>query len=208
MTSESFDKLAEEARACAVCQPYLNHPVRPVFQGSSSAVIRLVGQAPGTRVQASGRPFTDPSGDRLRHWLGLDETEFYDAHKIAITPMGFCFPGLDSKGSDKPPRKECAPLWQDRFTAALPNVELTLLIGGYALDWYLGPKRSKTLTETVLRWREFWPDFAALPHPSWRNSGWLKRNPWFEQEILPTLRERVSMLLRERFDRTKNVNKS
>lgn len=192
---ESFETVVSEARACTVCQPYLDHPVRPVLTGRSSAVIRIIGQAPGTRVQASGRPFTDPSGDRLRAWLGMSEDEFYDERRVAITPMGFCFPGLDAKGGDKPPRQECAPLWQGRCGAALPKLGVTVLVGQYAQRWHLKDKAGKTLTETVLRWREFWPDFIAAPHPSWRNNAWLKRNPWFENEVLPVLRRRVRALL-------------
>ena len=193
--AERFDAVAAAARACTVCQPHLDHPVRPVLTGSSQAVIRIVGQAPGTRVQASGKPFTDPSGDRLRAWMGVSEAEFYDPDRVAITPMGFCFPGLDAKGSDKPPRKECAPLWQERCTNALSGVKVTLLIGQYAQRWYLRERASKTLTETVSHWRNFWPEFVALPHPSWRNTGWLKRNPWFEQEVLPELRNRIRSIL-------------
>lgn len=194
---EAFDDLAALARACTVCQPHLDHPVRPILSGESSSVIRIIGQAPGTRVQASGKPFTDPSGDRLRDWMGVSETEFYDARRIAITPMGFCFPGLDAKGGDKPPRKECAPLWQARCGEALPHVKLTLLIGQYAQRWHLGNQVEKTLTDTVKKWRNFAPLHIALPHPSWRNNAWLKRNPWFENEVLPVLRQRVRMLLRE-----------
>ena len=195
MSVEDFDAVAAEARACTVCQPHLDHPVRPVLAGQSTAVIRIVGQAPGTRVQASGKPFTDPSGDRLREWLGMSSEEFYDERRVAITPMGFCFPGLDAKGGDKPPRKECAPLWQERCTAALPNVGLTVLIGQYAQKWYLRDRAMTTLTATVLRWRNFWPEFVAAPHPSWRNNAWLKRNPWFENDVLPVLRHRVRSLL-------------
>lgn len=194
--SESFEQLAAGARRCTVCQPHLDHKVRPVLAGHSSAVIRIIGQAPGTRVQASGKPFTDPSGDRLRAWLGVDEETFYDERLFAITPMGFCFPGLDAKGGDKPPRKECAPLWQARCDAALRQVKLTVLIGQYAQRWHLGAKAEKTLTATVQRWRDYWPEYIAVPHPSWRNNAWLKRNPWFEREVLPSLRARVQMLLR------------
>ena len=195
ISAEDFDAVAAEARACTACQPDLDHPVRPVLAGRSTAVIRIVGQAPGTRVQASGKPFTDPSGDRLREWLGMSSEEFYDERRVAITPMGFCFPGLDAKGGDKPPRKECAPLWQQRCTAALPNVGLTVLIGQYAQKWYLRDRVMTTLTATVLRWRDFWPEFVAAPHPSWRNNAWLKRNPWFENDVLPVLRRRVRSLL-------------
>lgn len=134
--------------------------------------------------------------------MGVTEAEFYDETRIAITPMGLCFPGLDAKGADKPPRKECAPLWQDRFTAALPDVGLTLLIGQYAQARYLGVERKKTLTETVSHWRNYWPRFVALPHPSWRNNAWLKRNPWFEKDVLPVLKSRIRSMLDFEPDRT------
>ncbi|KPP80529.1 MAG: hypothetical protein HLUCCA04_12820 [Oceanicaulis sp. HLUCCA04] len=192
---EDFDTLAGHICACRVCQPCLSHPCRPVLQGSSAARIRIIGQAPGTRVQASGQPFTDPSGDRLRSWMGISKAQFYDPRLFAITPMGFCFPGLDAKGADLPPRRECAELWQDRVTAALPDVEMTLLVGLHAQRRYLALPSSASLTATVLRWREFFPHFVALPHPSWRNSGWLKRNPWFENEVLPALRLRIREIL-------------
>lgn len=188
---DRFEAVARRARACAICQPHLDHPVRPVFTGSARAKIRIIGQAPGARVQASGRPFTDPSGDRLRDWMGLSEAEFYDPGLMAITPMGLCFPGLDARGGDKPPRPECAPLWQDRFTAALPAVRLTLLIGRYAQRWHLGPAAKTTLTETVAAWRDYGPAVLPIPHPSWRNNAWLKKNPWFEAELLPVLKDRV-----------------
>ncbi|WP_430431832.1 uracil-DNA glycosylase family protein [Oceanicaulis sp.] len=193
--AEDFEQLKAQIRACRVCQPHLDHPVRPVVRGEASAVIRIIGQAPGTRVQLSGMPFTDPSGDRLRDWMGVSEAEFYDARAIAITPMGFCFPGLDAKGSDKPPRRECPPLWQDRAGAALGDVKLTLLVGAHAQRWHLGSGAAKTLTETVKQWRLHLPDYVALPHPSWRNTGWLKRNPWFENEVLPELKARVRKML-------------
>ncbi|GGG99619.1 uracil-DNA glycosylase [Glycocaulis albus] len=193
--TERFDTLAAEIRACRVCQGDLPHPCRPVLQGSASARIRIIGQAPGTRVQASGRPFTDPSGERLRHWMGVSEAEFYDPRLFAITPMGFCFPGLDAKGGDLPPRRECASLWHDRVTASLPDLELTLLVGLHAQRRYLNLPASASLSSTVLRWRNFFPEYVALPHPSWRNSGWLKRNPWFENEVLPLLRSRIREIL-------------
>ena len=193
--AEAFKPLKAEIRACRVCQPHLDHPVRPVIWGEASARIRIVGQAPGTRVQASGKPFTDPSGDRLRDWMGVSEAEFYDEAAIAITPMGFCFPGLDAKGGDKPPRRECAPLWQDQVGAALPHVGLTLLVGAHAQRWHLKAQAAKTLTETVKQWRMHLPDYVALPHPSWRNTGWLKRNPWFEKDVLPELKSRVREML-------------
>ena len=146
-------------------------------------------------MQASGKPFTDPSGDRLRDWMGVSEAEFYDERAVAITPMGFCFPGLDAKGGDKPPRRECAPLWQDRAGAALPHVGLTLLVGAHAQRWHLGNRAAKSLTETVKQWRLHWPDYAALPHPSWRNLQWRRNNPWFEDDVVPALRRRVRGLL-------------
>ena len=192
---DDFEKLAADIRACRVCQPALSHPCRPVLQGSASARIRIIGQAPGTRVQASGRPFTDPSGERLRHWMGVSEPEFYDPRLFAITPMAFCFPGLDAKGGDLPPRRECAPLWHDRVTASLPDLQMTLLVGLHAQRRYLNLPASASLTSTVLRWRNFFPEYVALPHPSWRNSGWLKRNPWFENEVLPLLRSRIREIL-------------
>lgn len=193
--AESIEAVLAAARACRVCEGALPHPCRPVAQGEPRARIRIIGQAPGVRVQASGRPFTDPSGVRLRAWMGVDEREFYDASRVAVTPMGLCFPGLDAKGADKPPRRECAPLWQDRFTGALPNVRLTLLVGAHAQRWHLGAAAGRTLTQTVLHWRTHIPAYVALPHPSWRNNAWLARNPWFDHELLPWLRARVRSIL-------------
>lgn len=158
--------------------------------GTSNARIRIIGQAPGTRVHASGVPFDDPSGDRLRDWMGVSREQFYNPDILAITPMGFCFPGLDANGGDLPPRKECAPLWQDRLTSALPSVQLTLLVGQYAQKQYLGKSRQRNLTETVRHWRNYGPDIIPLPHPSWRNNVWIKKNVWFE-EVLELLKARV-----------------
>jgi uracil-DNA glycosylase len=149
-------------------------------------------------VHASGVPFTDPSGDRLRDWMGVDEATFYDETRIAILPMGFCFPGLDARGGDLPPRKECAPAWRQRVMAALPAVELVVAIGMYAQGWHLGEARAGTLAETVTRWRDWLrlsPPVVALPHPSWRNNAWLKRHPWVEAEVVPELRRRVGELV-------------
>jgi len=168
-----------------------------VLQVASSARILIAGQAPGTRVHASGRPFTDPSGDRLRDWLGVDNDIFYDEKRIAIIPMGFCFPGLDKKGGDLPPRKECAPLWRNRLMAALPELKITILVGQYSQAWYLRERAKKSLTETVAAWRDFAPDFFPTPHPSWRNNSWLKKHPWFDAELLPELRMRVAEALAE-----------
>lgn len=153
----------------------------------------VIGQAPGTRVHATGVPWNDPSGKRLRAWLDLDSEVFYD--RVAIMPMGFCYPGADARGADKPPRTECAPLWHARLRAFLPEIELTLLVGRYAQKYWLGAAAKSTLTETVRAWETYQPSFLPLPHPSWRNQAWLKRNPWFETEVLPTLRIQVARLL-------------
>ena len=203
----SLEALIKGIRACRVCRDEpargrapLPHEPRPVCVPSETARILIAGQAPGTRVHASGVPFTDPSGDRLRSWLGVDELIFYDPGRIAIVPMGFCFPGLDDRGSDLPPRRECAAHWHDRLMKAMPQVELVLAIGQYAQSYHLGSSRRRSLTETVAAWREM-PDGTGgrrvlpLPHPSWRNSGWLKKNPWFEQELLPFLRAEVARLV-------------
>lgn len=194
--AESLDPLLEEIRACRHCVTSpkgapLPHAPRPVLQASATARLAIFGQAPGTRVHASGRPFTDPSGDRLRDWLGIGEEIFYDSARVAIIPMGFCFPGLDAKGGDLPPRRECAPLWRARVLAAMPNLETAVLVGQYAQKWHLAARARATLTETVAAWREFAPQFFPTPHPSWRNNVWLKKNPWFEAELLPVLRKRV-----------------
>ena len=189
----AFDRLLKEIRACQICAGKLKHEPRPVLRASSTARLCIAGQAPGTRVHASGMPFTDPSGDRLRDWLGIDKTTFYDDTRISIVPMGFCFPGLDAKGGDLPPRKECAPAWRENVFAKLKYIELTLLVGSYAQAWHL--KSRKPLTETVKAWRDVGPNFIPLPHPSWRNNGWIKKNPWFEAELLPHLRRRVSRIL-------------
>ena len=203
--AETLDELLAEIRRCRVCRdaPHdapLPHEPRPVLRASATARICICGQAPGTRVHESGIPFTDPSGDRLRAWMGVDEETFYDASRIAIVPMGFCFPGLDAKGGDLPPRRECAPLWRRRVFEALPRLELVLLVGQYAQSWHLGAARGQTLTETVRDWRRYADrddDVPAipLPHPSWRNNAWLKRNAWFEAEVLPRLRGDVRRLL-------------
>jgi len=187
--------LVAAARACRVCAAHLPLGPRPVLRAASSARLLIVGQAPGTRVHETGIPWNDPSGERLRAWLAVDSETFYDEARIAIVPMGLCYPGRDDRGGDKPPRPECAPLWHPPLRAALPKVELTLLVGQYAQAYYLGPRRRGSLTETVRAWRELLPDFLPLPHPSWRNTAWLKRHPWFAAELLPELRARVRTLL-------------
>ena len=175
---------------CALSTPPLPVSPRPVVQASRQSKIRIIGQAPGTKVHESGRPFTDASGDRLRDWLGVTSEQFYNPDLFAVTPMGFCFPGQGSKGGDLPPRKECGPLWQDKLDAALPHVELTLIIGIYAVKWHLGDRAERNLTETVKAWRNYGPDIIPLPHPSWRNTGWIKKHDWFP-EVLDALQTRV-----------------
>ncbi len=199
----ALNTLLRDIRACRLCLEApegmpLPHEPRPVLQVSLTAKILLVGQAPGTRVHASGRPFTDPSGDRLRAWMGVTEEVFYDETRIAIVPMGFCFPGLDAKGGDLPPRKECAPAWRPQVMDQLTNVGLILVIGQYAQAWHLGKARKKSLTETVRAWKEYAemrPQILTLPHPSWRNNSWLKKNSWFEAEVVPHLQTQVKHLL-------------
>ncbi len=156
----------------------------------------IAGQAPGIKVHASGLPFDDRSGDRLRDWMGVTREEFYDPSKFAIVPMGFCFPGYDAKGGDLPPRRECAPAWRADLLALMPQVELVLTIGQYAQAWHLGADRKASMTQTVAAWRDYYRDRAVLPlpHPSWRNTGWLKKNPWFEDEVLPALRSEIRRL--------------
>jgi uracil-DNA glycosylase len=173
-----------------------HHP-RPVAWLSTNAPILIAGQAPGARVQISGRPFRDPSGDRLRDWLGVDEAIFYDRSKFAILPMAFCFPGYDAKGSDLPPPKICADTWRKPVMKAMPQVKLTLLIGGYAQKWHLPETKKLPVTARVESWRDYAPDIFSLPHPSWRNTGWIKKNPWFETDLLPVLRAQVTSLLKE-----------
>lgn len=196
-----LERLLAEIRACRNCVerpdgPPLPHEPRPVLQVSSTARLAIFSQAPGTRVHESGRPFTDASGQRLRDWLGIDENDFYDASRIVIAPMGFCFPGQDAKGGDLPPRQECAMLWRARLMAELPSIETMVLVGACAQQWHLGGAARSSLTETVRSWRLFAPRFYPTPHPSWRNNGWLRRNPWFEAELAPELRRRVAALIR------------
>lgn len=191
-----FDELLLRVRACTLCTPHLPHGPRPVVQLHPEARILIAGQAPGRRVHESGVPFADPSGDRLRDWLGLGREQFYDPTVLAILPMGFCYPGTGTSG-DLPPRPECAPAWREELLEHLSAVQLTLVIGRYALDWHLGAG-SRTVTDVVRNWRDRWPDLLPLPHPSPRNQRWMKKNPWFEEEVLPALRERVAELLRER----------
>ncbi len=182
----------------------LPHEPRLVVVPSRRAKVCIIGQAPGTRVHASGKPFTDPSGDRLRAWMGISSEQFYDPAKVAIVPMGFCFPGLDDKGGDLPPRKECAPKWQAALFELMPQIELKLLVGMYAQNWHLGKNRHKTLTKTVAHWRDYVGDSASvrgqpmlllMPHPSWRNTAWLRKNPFFERDVISFLQREIKRLL-------------
>ncbi len=204
--ASSLDRLLDEIRACRLCVEApagapLAHEPRPVLRVSPTARLAVVGQAPGTRVHASGVPFSDPSGERLRDWMGVTAEEFYDVRRIAIIPMGFCYPGQDAAGADLPPRRECAPHWRPRLFQHLGQIELMLLVGGYAQRWHLDAEATHGVTTTVTRWREILersgpPRCLPLPHPSWRNNAWLKKHPWFEVELLPRLRREVRALLR------------
>ena len=190
----ALNSLCREIKRCTLCGESLPLGPNPVFAVGRKAKILIAGQAPGIRVHETGVPFNDPSGDRLREWMGVDRDIFYDPEKIALVPMGFCYPGTGKSG-DLPPRPECARTWRQPLLDQLSNVRLTLAIGQYAIKWHLGGKRKPTLTETVRRWSDYGPDILPLPHPSPRNNIWLKKNPWFEEEVLPVLRERVKRRL-------------
>ena len=194
--NNDLSMLVNEIRACQICCGDIPAP-RPVLRVSNTARILIAGQAPGTRVHASGKPFTDPSGDRLRDWMGVGEDVFYDEKRIAILPMGFCFPGLDAKGGDKPPRPICARTWRERVLAYLPDIQLTLVIGGYAMKWHAKDIWTGAVTTTVARWNEARGGVIPLPHPSWRNNAWIKKNAWFSQDVLPELRQRVQAVLQD-----------
>lgn len=187
--------LLREIRACTACAASLPHEPRPVLRAAASARLLIVGQAPGTKVHMTGIPWNDRSGDRLREWLEIERDVFYDERRIAIVPMGFCFPGSSPSGADLPPRPECALLWHARLAALLPRIELTLLVGLYAQAHYLGRRRRLSLTQTVAAWRDYLPEYFPLPHPSWRNTAWLRKNPWFAHELLPELRARLRALV-------------
>lgn len=199
--AEALGPLLKEICACRLCveapkKTSLPHEPRPVLQAGRQARFAVFGQAPGNLVHQTGKPFNDPSGDRLRGWLDLSREEFYDPKKVAVIPMGFCFPGHDANGGDLPPRPECAAHWRARLMTALPNLETCVLVGSYAQRWHLGDGAKASLTETVACWRDYAPRYFPTPHPSWRNNAWLKRNSWFEEDLLPVLRRRVKRLLR------------
>lgn len=206
--TDRLDLLKQDIARCRLCrdaplgQPMAHEP-RPVFHAAPAARLLVASQAPGTRVHASGKPFDDASGDRLRDWMGLDRATFYGSPRLAFLPMAFCFPGQDAKGGDLPPRRECAPRWREAALAALPRVETILLVGSYAQDWHLGRlglvRKGETLNQRMERWREIFaessPRLLPLPHPSWRNTAWLKRNPWFEADVIPVVRREVARLV-------------
>lgn len=195
MTGTGLRDLVAEIQACRICAPDLSHGVRPVLRISKTARLCIAGQAPGRRVHESGTPYDDRSGDRLRDWLAIGRDVFYDESRIAVVPMGFCFPGYTGLGADKPPRPECVRHWHDRLFAAAPKFELVLAIGSYAQHYHLNGRARKSVTETVRAWREYGPFAIPLPHPSWHNNQWLKNNPWFHSELVPFLRARVAQIL-------------
>lgn len=192
-TPTPTQELLNNIQQCTLCADLVDG-IRPVLQLSPQAKILLVGQAPGRRVHETGIPFNDPSGDRLRHWLGVDRETFYNKEQFAIVPMGFCYPGTGKTG-DLPPRAECAPAWREKVLQQLTQVELTVVIGRYALDYHLPELTNKTVTDAVKSWADHWPHVTPLPHPSPRNNRWLKNNPWFEQKVIPELQQRVQELV-------------
>jgi uracil-DNA glycosylase len=192
IVASSLEVIANEARSCTVCAAFLPLGPRPVFRVSATARLLIIGQAPGTKVHETGIPWNDPSGERLRGWLNMDRAAFYDERRIAIVPMGFCYPGRLPNGGDAPPRRECAPLWQSRLLNAMPAIRLTLLVGGYALTHVLG---KGPMSERVAAFRDYLPHYFPLPHPSWRTTGWERKNPWFQAETLPALRQAVAEAL-------------
>ncbi|WGU39377.1 uracil-DNA glycosylase family protein [Phenylobacterium sp. NIBR 498073] len=191
----SLSAVLDDIAACRACAGELPHAPRPVVFVRPQTRLLIAGQAPGRRVHESGLPFTDASGDRLRQWMGIDAATFYGRPEIGVAAMAFCFPGTNPKGGDYPPPRRCAQLWRPQLLAELPKVELTLLVGSYAQTWALGPRARGAMTETVRAWRDYAPNYLPMPHPSWRNTGWLKRNPWFEAEVAPYLRQRVLEIL-------------
>ncbi|MGY8854502.1 MAG: uracil-DNA glycosylase family protein [Pseudomonadales bacterium] len=193
MTSITFTELHDEILACRICEPYLDAGVNPIVQIHPKAKILIAGQAPGRKVHETNIPFNDASGDRLRDWMGIDKASFYDSQHVAIVPMGFCFPGSDKSG-DLAPRKECARQWRQSVLDQLPNIQLTILIGTFAMKWHLGNSMGKNLTETVQNWQSYPEGVFPLPHPSPRNFGWFMKNPWFDENILPELKTRIAKI--------------
>ena len=193
--SDTLERLLADIRQCRICAAHLPHAPRPVLSATTRARILIAGHAPGIRVHRSGVPWDDPSGDRLRGWLGIGRDTFYDPTRFAIIPMGFCYPGTVKGSGDLPPRPECAETWHRQLMQTLPQVEFTIVLGRYAQEWHLGKGRRTTLTETVAGWNDYMPRYLPLPHPSGRNNGWLARNPWFGSEVIPALRHRVASLL-------------
>ncbi|BCI67274.1 uracil-DNA glycosylase family protein [Acetobacter aceti] len=192
MSDASLDQLVGRIRSCTVCAHALPLGPRPVLHVSPRAKLLIASQAPGTKVHETGVSFNDASGDRLRQWLGMDRETFYDTEKVALVPMGFCYPGRLPKGGDCPPRPECAPLWREQVLSELRDVQLTLLVGSYAQNYALGPGR---VSDRVAHFRDYLPRYFPLPHPSWRTGAWEKRNPWFGDEVLPALRQEVTRIL-------------
>lgn len=188
---DHLELLLREVRACSICAADLPLGPRPIIQAGAGATVLIVGQAPGRKVHESGVPWDDASGERLRDWTGIDRTAFYDPDRVALMPMGFCYPGAEPGAGDKPPRPECAPQWHGRLLKLMPNIRLTLLVGLYAQKAYLPPPVT-TLTETVRSFATFPPAFIPLPHPSWRSTGWMRRNPWYATDVLPVLRARIA----------------
>jgi uracil-DNA glycosylase len=194
MIKSALELIVSDVRQCTLCENNLPMGSRPVLQVSQNAKILIAAQAPGIRVHKSGIPFTDPSGDRLRQWLGVTKETFYDSEQIAILPMGFCYPGTGKSG-DLPPRKECAKSWRQTILDNMPSVELILVMGIYAQAWHMKDSKKKNLTETVKAWRDYWPNHLPLPHPSPRNNIWIRKNEWFEENVVPELQSRVAELL-------------
>jgi uracil-DNA glycosylase len=192
----SLDRLLRDVRACQVCAPHLPHGPRPVVRAAATARLLIVGQAPGRKVHETGIPWNDPSGVRLRQWMKVDADAFYDEAKVAIIPMGLCYPGTAPNGGDYPPRPECAPLWHERLIERLPDLELTLLVGQYAQRYYLRKNAKASMTETVQAFADYGPKFFPLPHPSWRTTMWIRKHDWFERDVLPKLQNAVRKALR------------
>jgi uracil-DNA glycosylase len=193
----SLTRLLHEMNACRICETSLPHGPRPIFRVSRGARLLIISQAPGSKVHQTGIPWNDASGDRLRDWMNLDRSTFYDKARIAILPMGLCYPGAAANGGDSPPRPECAPLWHERVLDNLPNLQLTLLVGQYSQRRYLGSSRKSSMTETVRAFPEYGPKFFPLPHPSWRSGIWMRKHPWFERAVIPRLRRIVRRVIKD-----------